>query len=277
VRAVRVEADRRILLAEDNPVNQKVARMVLEKLGLEVTVVNNGREAVMAWRGGGYDLILMDCQMPELDGYEATREIRRVEQARTNISRLNKSIPIVALTAHAMKGDDEKCREAGMTDYLTKPLDRVKLQACLERHIGKLGGETPEPAAPDTAVPAPAAAAAPTAAAPVDWHAFMKSMDGDELLARELVGLFIESGDETLAAIVNALGANDYAAVSEQAHSLKGASANLRATAAAEAAAKLEAAAKAGDVPNVTTLTTALQGEVSRTIDYLRTKMTAVG
>ncbi len=109
-------------------------------------MVNNGREAVTAWRAGSYDLILMDCQMPELDGYEATREIRRVEQARTNISRLNKSIPIVALTAHAMKGDDEKCREAGMTDYLTKPLDRVKLQACLERHLGKLGGEAAEAA-----------------------------------------------------------------------------------------------------------------------------------
>jgi HPt (histidine-containing phosphotransfer) domain-containing protein len=101
----------------------------------------------------------------------------------------------------------------------------------------------------------------------------MKSMDGDELLARELVDLFIESGDETLAAIVNALGANDYAAVSEQAHSLKGASANLRATAAAEAAAKLEAAAKAGDTSKVTVLTTALKSEVSRTIDYLRAKV----
>jgi CheY-like chemotaxis protein len=265
-----VQADRRILLAEDNPVNQKVARMVLEKLGLDVTVVSNGREAVTAWRSGSYDLILMDCQMPELDGYEATREIRRVEHARTNISRLSKNIPIVALTAHAMKGDDEKCRKAGMTDYLTKPLDRVKLQACLERHLGKLGGDGAE--APAQAV----AADAPTAA-PVDWGAFMKSMDGDEALARELVDLFIESGDETLAAILNALGANDYAAVSEQAHSLKGASANLRATATAEAAAKLEAAARARDASNVTSLTTALQSEVTRTIDYLRTKVAASG
>src|SRR6185436_8421445 len=138
-----------------------------------------------------------------------------------------------------------------------------------ERHIGKLVGETSQYAAPV------AATAEPAGPAPVEWGAFMKSMDGDELLARELVDLFIESGDETLAAIVNALGANDYAAVSEQAHSLKGASANLRATAAAEAAAKLEAAAKAGDVPNVSSLTTALKSEVTRTIDYLRTKMTA--
>jgi len=263
VRAVRVEADRRILLAEDNPVNQKVARMVLEKLGIEVTVVNNGREAVTAWQAGAYDLILMDCQMPELDGYEATREIRRIEG-----SNPTHSVPIVALTAHAMKGDDEKCRAAGMTDYLTKPLDRTKLQSCLERHLGKLGGNAAEASAdvaPD-AVPA---------AAPVDWSAFIKSMDGDETLARELVDLFIESGDETLAAILNALGANDYAAVSEQAHSLKGASANLRATATAQAAARLEAAARAGDAPQIDTAATALKTEVSRTIDYLRTKVAA--
>jgi two-component system sensor histidine kinase/response regulator len=262
VRAVRVDGDRRILLAEDNPVNQKVARMVLEKLGLEVTVVGNGREAVTAWQTGGYDLILMDCQMPELDGYEATREIRRHEQGR-------KAVPIVALTAHAMKGDDDKCRAAGMSDYLTKPLDRTKLIACLERHLGKISSgpsDAPQAASADPPAPTPA---------PVDWSAFLKSMDGDETLARELVDLFIESGDESLAAIVDALGMRDYAAVGEQAHSLKGASANLRATATATAAAKLEAAARSGDGPQIDTLATALKSEVTRTIEYLRTKVTA--
>jgi two-component system, sensor histidine kinase and response regulator len=263
VRAVRVHGERRILLAEDNPVNQKVARMVLEKLGLDVTVVNNGREAVQAWKGGGFDLILMDCQMPELDGYEATREIRRQEQGR-------RPTPIVALTAHAMKGDDEKCRAAGMTDYLTKPLDRAKLSACLERHLGKMDDEVTAEDAPTISVEAPPP---PPAPAPVDWTSFMQSLDGDEVLARELVDLFIESGDETLAAIVSALGMRDYAAVSEQAHSLKGASANLRATATAAVAAKLEAAARTGDTPEIDTLATALRTEVTRTIQYLRSKV----
>jgi CheY-like chemotaxis protein len=119
---------RRILLAEDNVVNEKVACRTLEKLGYRVDAVRNGREAVTAWETGRYDLILMDCQMPELDGYEATREIRSRESG-------GQHIPIVALTAHAMKDDDLKCKTAGMDDYITKPIDRELLDSCLERYL----------------------------------------------------------------------------------------------------------------------------------------------
>jgi PAS domain S-box-containing protein len=118
----------RLLLAEDNPVNQKVAVHTLKKLGYSVDVAENGREAVHAWETGRYALILMDCQMPELDGYEATREIRRRETDGAHI-------PIVALTAHAINGADLECKAAGMDDYITKPLDRDRLRACLERLI----------------------------------------------------------------------------------------------------------------------------------------------
>ena len=263
VRAVRIEGDRRILLAEDNPVNQKVARMVLEKLGIEVEVVNNGREAVEAWRAGKYDLILMDCQMPRLDGYAATREIRRHEPP-------GRHIPIVALTAHAMKGDDTKCLDAGMDDYLTKPLDRALLVACLERHFGKL----PLPSPSNT--PAEGAKAG-AAAAPVDWHALLQSTEGDAGMARDLMQLFIASGDETLAAIASALDKQDYAAVGAQAHSLKGATASLRAQGATIAAEQLEAAARAGDAGRVVELAAAVRSEVARTIDYLRAKVSASG
>jgi two-component system sensor histidine kinase/response regulator len=127
--AQRGPAGRRILIAEDNVVNEKVARHSLQKLGFHVDAVKNGREAVTAWRTGLYDLILMDCQMPVLDGYEATREIRNQERGRQHI-------PIVALTAHAMKDDDLKCKAAGMDDHLTKPLDRECLRLCLDRHLG---------------------------------------------------------------------------------------------------------------------------------------------
>jgi signal transduction histidine kinase/DNA-binding response OmpR family regulator len=118
-----------ILLAEDNAVNEKVATHTLRRLGYEVHAVENGREAVNAWKTGRFDLILMDCQMPILDGYEATREIRSLE---TGVQR----IPIVALTAHAMKDDDLKCKAAGMDDHLTKPLDRERLRGCLEQFMG---------------------------------------------------------------------------------------------------------------------------------------------
>jgi signal transduction histidine kinase/CheY-like chemotaxis protein len=119
---------RRILLAEDNLVNEKVATHTLRRLGYEVHAVANGQAAVAAWRDGRYDLILMDCQMPILDGYEATREIRVLEAGQ-------RRIPIVALTAHAMKDDDVKCMAAGMDHHLTKPLDRERLQACLDHYF----------------------------------------------------------------------------------------------------------------------------------------------
>jgi PAS domain S-box-containing protein len=139
-KAVRGGADRshstaafkRVLIAEDNLVNQRVARHMLEKMGFQVDVVADGRQVVEAWARGGYDLILMDCQMPEMDGYAATREIRRREGG---VSR----IPIIALTAHALKGADEECFASGMDAYLTKPIDREQLRDCLEKSFATTG------------------------------------------------------------------------------------------------------------------------------------------
>lgn len=117
----------RVLLAEDNLVNQKVGVKLLEKIGCTAEVAVNGKEAIRAWESGHFDVILMDCQMPEMDGYEATRQIRARESA-------SHRTPIIALTAHAMKGADEECRAAGMNDYVTKPIDSEVLRECIFRH-----------------------------------------------------------------------------------------------------------------------------------------------
>ena len=117
----------RILVAEDNKVNQMVASKLLSNLGHVVEIAANGREAVAAFQQSKWDLILMDCQMPEVDGYEATRQIRNLERA------LNRKTKIVALTAHAMVEDQIRCSEAGMDGYITKPLDPSQLYTLLHQ------------------------------------------------------------------------------------------------------------------------------------------------
>jgi PAS domain S-box-containing protein len=135
LRSQRVrEAQYHVLLAEDNVVNQKVACRILEKMGYRVDVAAEGQAAFEAWQSGRYQLILMDCQMPVMDGYETTRKIREHEAGR-------KRIPIIALTAHAMKGADNDCRAAGMDDYLSKPIDREQLEKSLQRWLSA-GGDT---------------------------------------------------------------------------------------------------------------------------------------
>jgi CheY-like chemotaxis protein/anti-sigma regulatory factor (Ser/Thr protein kinase) len=117
----------RVLIVEDNTVNQKVAATLVARAGYEVDVASNGRLALERIKQAEYDAILMDCQMPEMDGYQATREIRRTEGERHT--------PVIAMTAHAMQGDRERCLSAGMDDYLTKPIDRQELAATLQRWV----------------------------------------------------------------------------------------------------------------------------------------------
>jgi CheY-like chemotaxis protein len=116
----------RVLVAEDNPVNQRVVSGLLKKLGCEVELASDGSRAVEAWRQGAFDLVFMDCQMPELDGFEATRRIRATQQ---------KHVPIVALTAGVMEGDRERCLAAGMDAFLSKPVRLEELERALAQHL----------------------------------------------------------------------------------------------------------------------------------------------
>jgi two-component system, sensor histidine kinase and response regulator len=257
LRAQRERSKRRILLAEDNAVNQKVARLALEKLGHRVDIVGTGREAVEHWNAGGYDLILMDCQMPELDGYEATRAIRVQEAGRARV-------PIVALTAHAMKGADEHCLAAGMDAHLSKPLDREALDRCLTKFFGQTAEQpvvNDENTAKNTTL---------TVQSPVDIAALHALLDGDSSLERELIDDYASTGSAALKAILDAIAANDLSGVQHAAHTLKGASASLYAGASAALAGRVESAAKSGAHAQVGVLAEELGQEVTRTIEFLR-------
>jgi CheY-like chemotaxis protein/HPt (histidine-containing phosphotransfer) domain-containing protein len=221
----------RILLAEDNVVNQKVAARVLEKEGFVVDVASDGRQAVDAWRRATYDLILMDCQMPQLDGYEATREIRREERETSSVRR----IPIIALTAHAMKGAADDCRRAGMDDYLTKPLDISRLQDVLDRFMGRADGEQAPAAA--------SSAAAPSADNAIRARLVDVSGDDEEFMI-ELVSAFLSGGENTVQELRAAVQLGDAAAIGRAAHKLKGAAANLHVNNLATLCFDLEARAR---------------------------------
>ena len=245
-----------ILVAEDNVVNQKVVLATLARLGYSAELVSNGSEAVAQWRSGRFDLILMDCQMPVLDGYQATREIRRQEAS-------GQRIPILALTAHAMKGAEAECAEAGMDGHLTKPLDRKELQAALTRFLNTAAAHNAEaskspPGAVDMNRP------------PVDLQALRILVEGDPDFERELIGDYIATGSKSLQQILEAIHSNDLHTVAEAAHSLKGASASMHAVASSSLANRVEQAAKQGAVQDIPGLVAELQAEVARAIEFLR-------
>ena len=199
--------------------------------------------------------------MPTIDGYEATRQIRARESK-------DKHIPIIALTAHAMKGADAQCLAAGMDDYLSKPIDRAQLVACLDKWLAGI-----EQSAMTASFPIAELETMLNADAPIDWDRLLKATDHDQELARELALLFISSGVTTLDAIVTALDNGDYGQLGEKAHELKGASANLQATAASAAAERLEIAARNGDADQMPELTATLRREVERAIEFLRQRV----
>ena len=224
----------RLLVAEDNPVNQKVILRTLDRLGYQADVVANGLEALAALRHLPYDLVLMDCQMPEMDGFEATAALRREEAA------TGRHLPVVALTAHAMAGERERCLAAGMDDYTTKPLQVPELKRILQSWVDERRA-----APPPVAVVPVAAAPAPNGILDPGTLAQLRELDegGTGLLA-EMFQLFCEDVPPRLDQMREALAAGDAKALGEVAHALKGASGSMGATALRHLCADLEKAGR---------------------------------
>jgi len=220
-----------ILLAEDNAVNRVLAQKLLQKQGHIVTSVNNGREALQLWeqnQSDQFDVILMDVQMPEMDGLQAATLIRERERV------TGTHIPIIAVTAHAMKGDRERCLAAGMDGYIAKPINPAELAATIRA------------AFPGAARP-PAIPVKPIAEGPSDAE-LLARFDGDSELLKELAGIFLQECPRMLAEIREALRTSNPKTLERAAHTLKGSVGNFAMPGPWETAQRLELLAKSGQL-----------------------------
>jgi len=252
----------RALVAEDNKVNQMVAVRMLEKLGVQVDVASNGRAAAEACQRTSYDMVLMDCQMPEVDGFEATRLILDSELARCAVH-----VPIAAVTANAMQGDQDKCLAAGMDDYISKPFKLDQIRRLLERWV---------PAFSSKESPSPLSAASDQESA-VDTSA-LKGLQvrQEEGVPDFLVGLittFLPEARSRLAAIHEAVECADASALMQAAHSLRGSSAVMGAKTMAALCADLEACARKTEMNGASVLTSQLENEFGRVRDELKARL----
>jgi CheY-like chemotaxis protein/HPt (histidine-containing phosphotransfer) domain-containing protein len=249
----------RILLAEDNPVNQMLAVNMLDLVGCTVEVAENGKLAVEAWARGGHDLILMDVQMPEMDGFQATAEIRR----REGQAGVGRPIPIIALTANAMQGDRERCLEAGMSDYMSKPFGLERLREVLDQWMPRREASpgTPSEAVPQVSgAPVPAVAASQPVAAAGDAGGAAETplidqaaLDNIRALGRKgappildrIIDVYFKDSRKLLDTLRDSIAKGDAPEIVQRAaHTLKSSSANLGATQLAALCRELEALAR---------------------------------
>ncbi len=234
----------RILVAEDNITSQLVAVAILEKLGQRANAVANGAEVVQALETIPYDLVLMDVQMPEMDGFEATRRIR---DPKSRV--LNHKVPIIAMTAHALQGDREKCLEAGMDDYVSKPVEVSALVAALKKWLKpKTRGRQPPKDETKKAIGIPTG----EMGIPVfDRTALMNQVMNDEELARTVTGVFLGDMPGEIRHLKNSAAAGDVRHVELQAHKIKGACGTVGGAALCALAAALEQAGRTGDLATI--------------------------
>ncbi|MDQ7823994.1 MAG: response regulator [Candidatus Eremiobacteraeota bacterium] len=231
----------RVLVVEDNIINQKVILNVLEKAGYRADTASNGIEAIKAFTMAPYDLVFMDVQMPEMDGFDATSAIRQEEEKKGG------HVPIVAMTAYAMKGDKERCIEAGMDDYLSKPVHRGEMLALVEKYLAQAAGKDDSEKSIDTEK--------------FNEGILLKLLDGDRSLLKEILDTFLDTTPPELEKMAQAFNEENFAALSKIAHSLKGAALNIGARAMGAAAESMEHHAAEGDGEKIKKLYRSLMDE----------------
>lgn len=259
-KAVTIPTTLQILIVEDTPANQKVVQTILKKRGHMTTIANNGREALDKLDEAEFDLVLMDVQMPTVDGYQATVAIREREQANNRESR----IPVIAMTAHAMKGDADRCLEAGMDDYIPKPIDSKRLVELVE-HWGSAGTMEPtrEPEMKTT----------PATKQIADFDVALRRLDNNQQLLKDMINFFREDTPDLLEALEKGLASDDVAETARAAHSIKGLASSFEATHVTTLAAEMETHARNGEMSAIPSKLVKLRSAIDELLkccdDYL--------
>jgi signal transduction histidine kinase/CheY-like chemotaxis protein/HPt (histidine-containing phosphotransfer) domain-containing protein len=247
-----------ILVAEDNAVNLKLASRILTKAGHHVTAALDGAQAVAAFQSNTYDVILMDVQMPVMDGLDATREIRTIEALEKR-----KPTPIIAVTARAMKGDRQACIEAGMNGYISKPIVLEELRSALNEVAGQIAITEK-----DMSTPNEAAGIDPDV---LDYHVLSEFADGDSAFIIDVIDLFLETAPSLIQRIENAIDSLDSEEIEAAAHSLKGALSSIQAPRASRAASMLEIMGSDRNLDDASTAYRDLRREMDILVLALRT------
>jgi signal transduction histidine kinase/DNA-binding response OmpR family regulator len=263
-------AGSRVLLVEDNALNQEVAMHFLRAAGIRARLAADGAAALAALAEEDFDAVLMDCQMPVMDGYEATRRIRA--EAR------HADLPIIAMTANALIGDRERSLEAGMSDHLTKPLDATRFYATLARWLGGSHAATTSPADAMTTMPTPTSAPIPDDAAAqprLDSDGAVANLSGDRALYAQIVEVFLEDQANQLSELTAALAAADHATARRHAHTIKGMASAVGAERLRLRALALEHACKAADPAAIAVAEPPLHTELEATNQALQEYLAA--
>jgi len=259
-----------VLLVEDYPTSQKLGLKHLQNAGYKADLATNGQEAVEAWENKNYDLILMDIQMPIMDGFKATDIIRDLE---SKISLFNNKdndsvsrVPIIAMTAHALEGYREKCIDAGMDDYITKPLKKQTLEQMISKWVVNASNKKLENTKSENNLNSNINN---TDHPPIDFAEAMKEFDNDKAFLISVIDAFIVDAKNQIGVMVKGLEDNNSEVIRKEAHSIKGGAADLVATRLSKQAYELETIGRSGNLDKAEQLIKTLENEINHLENYI--------